>query len=473
MTKIISSIGYEIPGKSDSLIDFSSKQSLMDSDIILISPELPWYERSSANHGSYLGKTCYGETGSFQLKEDISHWKKEMINALNAGKTVFLMLSSKEDFYVDTGSRTYSGNGRNRSTTINVTNYHNYQLLPINIGTIHSANGKEIFSTGNPLFGNLFKSLASNFEYQVYLENIEGTPIFVGKDKSKILGAIYKVGSGHLVVLPYLNYDREKFIKHKKDKDNKETAYWTEKALEFGYTLGNSLIEIDIGLTEESAKTPPPVWLLNNIFNTEKESIIQNSINQNLKKIKDIENVNEELRVELEKEQILKDLLFEQGKPLEIAVIEALEIIGYKAENYNDGKLELDQVIQSPEGFRYIGECEGKDNKDIDITKFRQLLESMSADFAREEVEEKAFGILFGNAQRLLPPEERTLDFTEKCKIGANREKIALIKTIDLFNVANFLKKIPDENFQKKCRDAIHFGLGNIVKFPDIQEENK
>ena len=44
----------------------------------------------------------------------------------------------------------------------------------------------------------------------------------------------------------------------------------------------------------------------------------------------------------------------------------ALVILGYKAEIYDNGVLELDQIIVSPEGYRYIGECEGKNKKDID-----------------------------------------------------------------------------------------------------------
>lgn len=113
------------------------------------------------------------------------------------------------------------------------------------------------------------------------------------------------------------------------------------------------------------------------------------------------------------------DLLYESGKALENAVIKALKILGYHAENYNDGTLELDQVITSPENERYIGECEGKDNKDIDIGKFRQLQDSLNEDFQRDDVKDKAFGLLFGNPQRLINPTERTLDFTEKCKRGA------------------------------------------------------
>ena len=64
-------------------------------------------------------------------------------------------------------------------------------------------------------------------------------------------------------------------------------------------------------------------------------------------------------------------------------------------------------------------------------------------------------------------PAERTLDFTNKCKIGAKREKIALIKTTDLFVVSKYLKENKDIAYQKACRKAIYNGLGKIVRFLD------
>ncbi|HBA45901.1 TPA: hypothetical protein DCZ09_02410 [Candidatus Nomurabacteria bacterium] len=237
--------------------------------------------------------------------------------------------------------------------------------------------------------------------------------------------------------------------------------------------LTDCLIEIDRGLLQDLSKTLPPLWVLHEKYSSKKEVNIQKNINSNVEKIKKIENDNKKLQSELLEEQGLKDLLYEQGKPLENAVIKALEILGFKAENYDDGELELDQIITSPEGYRYIGECEGKNEKDIDITKFRQLLESLNADFDREGVEEKAFGILFGNAQRLTEPQSRILDFTQKCKTGANREKIALVKTADLFNVAQFLKENKNDKFQKECRTAIYNGLGRIVVFPSVPTDSQ
>lgn len=465
MNKKISTIGYQVPGKSDSLIDFHSKSSLMDSDILIFSPDTP-----EEYENQYQGQNSYSETGSFQYKEYTQHWKKELTNLLEAGRTVFLFLKEKKTFYLKTGTKEY----RPKMTISHVGLHNNYEFLPVDIGTMTTAKGKSIKFSGDILFNNFYKIFKNDLEYQVYLEDVENAiVIFTGKDKSKILGAIYKVSTGHLVVLPYLNYDEDKFTKYKKNKKGEESAYWTKEAVKFGHTLIDCLIEIDKSLSQKLSKTPPPIWVSNGKFSSKKEVSIQKNIDDNIGKIEKIDLENKKLHSELQEEQILKDLLYEQGKPLENAVIKALEILGFKAENYDDGELELDQVITSPEGYRYIGECEGKNEKDIDITKFRQLLESLNADFAREDVEEKALGILFGNAQRLTEPQNRTLDFTKKCKTGADREKIALVRTIDMFGVVKYLKEKDDKTFQQQCRKAIHDGLGKIVVFPPIPENKE
>ncbi len=229
-----------------------------------------------------------------------------------------------------------------------------------------------------------------------------------------------------------------------------------------------NLIDIDKNISLNSDKTPLPDWANNTEFSTKKAISLERSIEINQQKIQDLKELNISLRNELLEENIFKDLLFETGNILENSVTKALHVLGYKAENYDDGVLELDQVITSPEEHRFIGECEGKDSKDINITKFRQLLESLNADFARDEVKEKAYGILFGNPQRLLELKSRNLDFTEKCKIGAKIEKTALVKTSDLFVVIKYLCENENEEFKKKCRDAVYKGLGKIVKFPKV-----
>ena len=458
--KDILSIGFEIPGHSENHIPFGSSKSFMDADIIIISPEEIYPSGDWIRFSS--GGGCYDTGTSNKYSKNSSSLKKEVSDSLKLGKTVFIFLAGKKEFLLATNV-THPRKGENLYSTITKTNY---DFLPIKIGNITSASGKRVIFNGNQVLSEFNRNFSGYLKYESYIENSENATItYHGKDKSKILGAIIKVDSGHLVILPQIHYEYNAFVEYDK-KTNKKL--WNDKAIKFGNKLSDVLKGIDTQLSSNNEKTPPPKWSLDEIYSTKKSLGIENQIKNSLAKIEEVKKKIEKFNQQLESENKLKDLLFEQGKPLENAVTKALDILGYKAENYNDGELELDHVIESPEKIRYIGECEGKDTKDINITKFRQLLESLNADFAREDVEEKAYGILFGNPQRLLEPSKRILDFTKKCKTGAEREKIALVKTTDLFVVANFLQQNKNERFKKDCRKAISDGLGKIVNFPSL-----
>lgn len=175
----------------------------------------------------------------------------------------------------------------------------------------------------------------------------------------------------------------------------------------------------------------------------------------------------------LKKDQsvVLKDLLFEKGKRFENAIKMALEILGYKAENYNDGNLELDHVIISPEGERFIGEAEGKDTSAINIDKFRQLSVNIQEDLQRDEIEAPAIGILFGNGFRLTKPSERLEQFTTKCMNTVKSSNCILIKSTDLFYVAKYIQEFGDTKFANSCRDNIKNSIGKIVEFPGLPKK--
>ena len=118
-----------------------------------------------------------------------------------------------------------------------------------------------------------------------------------------------------------------------------------------------------------------------------------------------------------------------------------------------------------------INELDALANIDLDSRttkdKFRQLNDSLYEDFQREEVLEKANGIIFGNPQRLSEPNKRTLTFTEKCINNARREKVGLVLTMDLFKAAKRVADTGDEEYARKCRQAIKEQLGEVVVFPE------
>ena len=143
-----------------------------------------------------------------------------------------------------------------------------------------------------------------------------------------------------------------------------------------------------------------------------------------------------------------------------------MRLMGFKAENYRDSDSEYDAVLESPEG-RCIGEVMGRDNRAIDNKKMAQLETNINEDFSRNGVSEPAKAVLFGNGYRQMQLAMRpTEQFTAKCVKMAERNRAALVRTCDLFEVAKALTDNPDEDFATKCRKAILATEGSVVVFP-------
>lgn len=472
--KNIISVSFDIPLHKDEIdyVDFHNTCSLSDYDIALFYPTYSEADYSvDFPNSEYNGKTLYNHSSSTAIQESSSHWKNEIKDLINNGKNVYVILCAKEDFFVHTGERQYSGTGRNRQITNIVNPYNNYCFLP-NITAIANSSGKVIVPT-NPLVKQFYELFKKFMNYECFIKSVGGNTadlmptsvLFTTKNKDKVLGFIDQEKKGSIIFLPNIEFKGEDIVVY--DEDDDELS-WTDKAFTVGKAFIDHVISLDKAIGGTHAKTPTPQWLKNNSYKLKGADKTKNIIISREHKIESLKIEIDSLQKTLEEQENLLGLLYETGKPLEMAVKQGLELLGFTAENYDDGALELDHIIISPEGYRYVGECEGKDNKDIDISKFRQLHDSLNEDFEREEVREKAFGLLFGNAQRLINPSDRNLDFTLKCKKGAERERIGLIKTTDLFFVARYLLENQDEAFKKLCRDEIHNQLGSIIALPPV-----
>jgi hypothetical protein len=202
-----------------------------------------------------------------------------------------------------------------------------------------------------------------------------------------------------------------------------------------------------------------------------KEEKIRNKLSIIDTEIEELLKTKEQVEQELAGESVLKRLLYENGKPLEEAIRVALKILGFTVSHFDNSDSEFDVVFESEEG-RLIGEAEGKDNNCIKIDKLRQLEMNIHEDYSREEVEVMAKGALFGNAYRLIIPEERKEIFSAKCFTAAERSGTALISTVDLFNVAKYLSGKTNRSFAQKCRHAI-ISSTKLVEFPEIPLSKK
>lgn len=460
--KEILSVEFDFPGGLAEYIDFSSRQSLSDADLVVFKPSM------TGMHGygveTHKGRPSLSQDSSARLVEAITHWRREISDALSAGTTVFVFLCEKDEVYVDSGQRQYSGTGRNRATTIVVSDANNYQALPGDLSFV-TAEGSALRLTQNAdLLAAYWSEFEEHTKYVVHIQGKVSQRLLQTRDGSKTLGAVvrFKGSPGSMVLLPSLEWKWDEFYVEKDDE-----IHWTKKACQFGHRLRNAILEIDKTLRASSMHTPTPEWTRDERYQLSKESELLNRVLQIEEKIEALEDEKTTLKSDLTAESALRQLLYEKGKPLEAQIRRSLEILGFAVSSYRDTESEFDVVFKSGEG-RLLGEAEGKDNKAVNVDKLRQLEMNIHEDFSRDCVETMAKGVLFGNAHRLKPLEQRSDWFTQKCITAAARSGTALVRTSDLFFVARYLIEEKDDSFATRCREVILAASGTIVQFPDV-----
>lgn len=458
--KKILTINCEIPGGHGEYAPLSSDASLLDWDIILFYPEIYYHAYGG---DSYCGKPSLSETESFRVRQQAEHWRREIHEAYEAGKTVIVFLNEVSDVYVDTGKRTYSGTGRNRQTTKIVDSFNNYRSLPLDLNPVNSKGSAMMLAKDSSIIASYWNEFGADSQYRVRIEGKVSRPLIVTKTGEKIVGGLIKGSQvrGAILLLPFLNLNEERFLKE----NSKGEMVWTTEGTKYGHRLLSSIIELDKCLKESASNTPTPEWAKDSRYDTVKEGELRHEILKLESKIEKLTRTRDQHIEQLKTEGQLRNLLFENGSALESAIIEALTILGFTAENYKDSDSEFDVVFSSPEG-RLLGEAEGKDNKAIAIDKLRQLEMNIHEDLEREEVSEPAKAVLFGNAFRLLPIEDRIECFTAKCMSAVKRSGTALVRTHDLFPLVQYLSSGKDDAFAKKCRMAILNTEGSVVEFP-------
>lgn len=460
MAKRIISVGFEVPGGEVEEVPLLSRRSLLDADIIVFSPKIPDVYAPE----TYQGKPCLSDDSSFQCREAIAHWRRELIAAIDAGKLVVVLLQPPEIVYAATGDKQYSGTGRNMRTTRIVDQLHAYQVIPTK-WQYHTASGSEMSLVPEArFFASYWAKFAEYSRYEVYLEGEMKETLIKTKTGNRIVGACIRKGHGALLAIPSLALDKETFSETRKV-EGKNEYYWTKDAIVFGRQFTTVLVALADSLASEVAITPPPDWMQDDAYHLPEEAVIEIRIGKITAQIAELEEKRRELESQLETAGTLRNLLFEQGKPLEHAVLQALGLFGFNAKGFKDNGSEFDAVFISPEG-RFIGEIEGKDNKAINIDKFSQLERNLNEDFARKGVDQFAKGVLFGNPFRLSPLDSREKPFTEKCQTAATRLGVALVNTSDLFAPCRYLKSNKDADYAKKCREAIFKAVGDVVIFP-------
>ncbi|WP_223481045.1 MULTISPECIES: hypothetical protein [unclassified Pseudomonas] len=465
MAKAILTVGFELASNDTHYEGFRSKVSLLDWDVVLFRPLIDDFWGSYVD--TYLGKPSLDDSASFQLKECCEHWRREIKQAIEAGKTVIVFLPQVQDIYIATGERQYSGTGRNQKTTRIVTQYTNYAALPISLKPINATgSAMKLAPLGAEILAPYWAEFADASEYMVLLSADTPDVCITTKNGDKPVAALVrsKTSTGSLILLPNIDFYPENFYKQQA-----KGQVWTAAAKQFSGRFIGAIVALDKALRTSAEVTPEPGWASSDLYALSAERTLRSELLEAERRVEEAQQTKELVQEQLSSAGKLRSLLFEKGKPLEYAIVDALNTLGFEAAQYKDTESEFDVVFQCPEG-RLLGEAEGKDNKAINVDKLRQLAMNIHEDLQRDDVMLPAKGVLFGNGFRLSVPAERETQFTEKCISAAQSSSTALIPTTELFKAVQYLAEQSDEAYSAECRQAILVGVGVVaLPTPPIQ----
>lgn len=460
MPKKILTVGVDLATDDVASEDFQSKTSLLDWDIVLFRPSIEaWISRRE----QYKGKPSLSDSESFQVKEACEHWRREIKQTVESGKTVFVFLPELTEVYIDTGDRQYSGTGRNRVMTRIVDLFSNYKSLPIDLQPINSSGTSiKLVSKGAEAFASYWAEFGSFSEYKVLLQTTAHQPILQTRAGERTVGVCVrsKSSAGSLVCVPDIDFYRDEFLELT---DNDEGTMWRPEAHQFSARLIASVVALETALRAAGEVTPEPNWTSESSYVLAPEAELRSQLLEIETRLEHIQRQKEDVQKKLVDAGSLRALLYEKGKPLEAAIIGALKLLGFDAKPFREDGSELDVVFESSEG-RLIGEAEGKDSKPINVDKLRQLAMNLHEDLHRDEVTRPAKGVLFGNAHRLTDPKERKdSPFTEKCMAAAQSNGTALVDTPQLFSAAQYMAATDDKDYAAQWRAAILQATGFVL----------
>lgn len=461
MSKKILTVGLELASDNAVMEAFDSKISLLDWDVILFRPDI------SDGIGSadyYQGKPSLGDSASFFLKEKCEHWRREIKQAFESGKNVFIFLSAIKEVYVDTGERQHSGTGRNRATTRIVSLYSNYAAVPLDLKLVSTkGNAMKLSTLGAEILAPYWEAFAEHSSYAVLLDKAVPGICLTTKHGDKPVGAIIRAkhSNGALVLLPDLDFYASDFL----EDDEDGGAKWTRKAEEFAVRFLSTVINLDKALKSTTEVTPEPLWAAESAYMLAQEGVLKLQLLEAERRVEAAQREKEALQEAVNSAGTPRALLYEKGKPLETAIVEGLKALGFTAAQFKNGTSEFDVVFECAEG-RLLGEAEGKDTKAVNVDKLRQLAMNIHEDLQRDEVVAPAKGVLFGNGYRLTSPSDRNTQFTDKCITAATSQLTALVATSSLFKAVKYISSNVDDEYASKCRTAILVGIG-LVELPE------
>jgi len=290
----ILTVGLELASPDAQLASLRSNTSLLDWDIVLFKPDIHEFMQYSEY---FQGKPRLTDRTSFELKECCEHWRREIKQAVEAGKTVIVFLPNLQEVFVDSGQRSYSGTGRNQKTTVHVGEYSNYMAIPTGLSPVTATgNSMKLSARGAEVLASYWSEFESASQYKVILTDPKVLPCLVTRSGDKPVGAIYrsKSSAGTLLLLPDIEFYPANFLKGKG-----ENQTWTSAAGQFAARMVSAVVALDLALRTGGEVTAEPSWAAEPGFEFSSEKILRVQLLDAERKVEEVQKYKEKLAEEL------------------------------------------------------------------------------------------------------------------------------------------------------------------------------
>lgn len=239
--KKIYTLGFSLPGKVFSHIEYESLESLAGAEIILIQPTIGDISCGS----SYNGKPLLSEFMSDSYREFNQHWRREITLALQQGKLVIVYLVKPLEYFHYTGETEFSGTGSGRVTMKKVAPFSAYDAIPC-VESVTAISGASLRKTGKTGFiSPYWEEFAQVSSCEAVLRGDCRQILLQTEDGGGTAAALAGNFSGYLLFLPPIHFDEDKFIR---DNEESTASPWTKEAQRFGRRLASAIINLENAL---------------------------------------------------------------------------------------------------------------------------------------------------------------------------------------------------------------------------------
>ena len=412
---------------NESRLDFYSingKWSLLDFDSVIVSPEHFFDAYKPEGKFEDFPKLSYED--SRRIIEDYGKVKKQMVELLQQGKTIYVLTGFTNKCYRSVGKLAPLG------FSLETEPLDLYSFLPINV-SLEPMRGYNIELT-DLKYKDFFHSIGKSMEYNsvIYVEN--GHPFLKIKGTEKVVGTIVPSYSGQIVFLP--NFNSTFFSYGIKGNELRQRVF-------------NAIYSLDELLTKKEI-VEYPEWIDDYNILTEDADIeeLNNLKNEKAELQKRIEKQEERLGI-LKK---YKGLFTSTGKQLETVTKEIFEKMDFQIFPAEANRTD---VIAKYNDVDVVMEIKGL-TKSATETHATQLVKWAMTFKERENRTPKS--ILVVNAFREIPLAQRTeATFPDQMLEFSISQKQCLISTIQLLCLFIEITDNPD------CKDERIKELLNTV----------